>query len=282
MRAGYLPVASQHASGLDRANERRRREDAGSARALSLTLGDPQGVRILQRGDAVDYAAAYESYRAANKLVERKGAPLGLHLLIGVSAEALEGDPHDPHNPAVRRLFNEAKNWCDDAFGTKCCWALRYDVDEAGAAIVDVLLTPKRKYQYKSGETRWRAATRRARDELVERTGDRNDYAAMQTAWAAWAKEHVHPAIERGVPKKRTGREHLPPDVYAEAANENEAAAFKVLAQQQLHRGMDKEARAAIRSARAFCRRAGIEYRERGPRRVRSAREARTQGRGVV
>ena len=46
------------------------------------------------------------------------------------------------------------------------------------------------------------------------RTGERNEYSALQTSWADWCRENLDAEIVRGTRKEITQRQHLSPETY--------------------------------------------------------------------
>ena len=107
--------------------------------------------------------------------------------------------------------------WAESWMGKGAVWALRYDTDEAGAGVVDVLASPIREARHKSGSSRPSISVRKANEELAARNGVQHAWRAMQTDWARFAQERLDPALRRGTPKAVTDREHVPPDDYREA-----------------------------------------------------------------
>lgn len=170
-------------------------------------------------GGGADYAAAYKAHKKAMGITtERKGAAIGQHLLVGVSPEWLAetGDPRDLNNPRVRALIEDAKEWAESWMGQGAVWAVRYDTDEKGAGIVDILASPVRTAHHKSGKSKPSISVRKANAELAEKWGRPNAFQAMQDDWAAHAQSALDKRLLRGVPKAETKREHLSPEDYAD------------------------------------------------------------------
>ena len=95
-------------------------------------------------------------------------------------------------------------------------WAGRYDLDERGFGIVDLMCSPIRKHG-KSGRTP-RQHPQSAATELQARyPAAARGYGAMQSSWADYATEALGSPFDRGVPKKLSGREHLIAEQYGEA-----------------------------------------------------------------
>ena len=57
-------------------------------------------------------------------------------------------------------------------------------------------------------------STQKPLTELKGATGERNEYSALQTSWAAWCATHLDAKIERGLRRDLTAREHLSPETY--------------------------------------------------------------------
>ena len=57
-------------------------------------------------------------------------------------------------------------------------------------------------------------STNKALTELKGATGERNEYAALQTSWADWCGEKLDPEIVRGTRKEITQRQHVSPETY--------------------------------------------------------------------
>lgn len=204
-------------------------------------------------GGGADYAAAYKAHKKAMGITtERKGAAIGQHLLVGVSPEWLAetGDPRDWTNPRVRALIEEATEWAESWMGQGAVWAVRYDTDEKGAGIVDILASPIRTAHHKSGKSKPAISVRKANAELAEKWGRPNAFQAMQDSWSAHAQRNLDKRLLRGVPKAETKREHLSPEDYAD----------------QL------EATPEVQDARAEAERIKAEARERANKIIRDAK----------
>jgi len=94
---------------------------------------------------------------------------------------ATGGDLHDPENPRNRSLFDQAKAWAESWAGKGAVFGLSFDLDEKGGAVVDVMIAPVRESRGKPI-----ISTQKALVELKAVTGERNEYAALQTSWAEW------------------------------------------------------------------------------------------------
>lgn len=170
-------------------------------------------------GGGADYGKAYRAHKKEFGITtERKGAALGNHLLVGVSPEFLTeegGDPRSLENPRVQLVIAEAKKWAESWMGEGAVWAVRYDTDEKGSGIVDIIGSPIREAKHKSGKSKSSISVRKAVMELQEKHGLKNAWAAQQTDWAQWAQANISPDLKRGTPKKQTDRENVSPEAYA-------------------------------------------------------------------
>jgi hypothetical protein len=158
-----------------------------------------------------DYLAAFRAHKAELGAGERKGAPIALQALCVVSPEWVEkaGDLHDPDNPHNRRLFDEAKAWAESWAGAGAVFGSRLDLDEKGGAVVDLMIAPVRTSRGKPV-----ISTNKAMGEVKALTGERNEYAALQTSWADWCRDTLDAEIVRGTRKEITQRQHLSPETY--------------------------------------------------------------------
>ena len=172
------------------------------------------------KGGGADYTVAFREHkRQMGVKSERKNAALAQHLLVGVSPEWLAetGDPKDLENPRVQELIQQAKEWAESWMGEAAVWAVRYDTDEKGAGVVDILASPVRENRAGRGQPKPQISVNKALKELQEGVpGAANSYEAIQTHWAAWAQTKLDPALERGVPKEITQIEHLNPEAFKE------------------------------------------------------------------
>ena len=263
--------AERHAKREDKTSVLRQREGASHVdNHFWSRCGD-----ALDTGGA-DYFAAFKAHKAKHGVTsERRGAALASHALVGVSPEWLEatGSPHDLNNPRVQLLIERAKDWVESWCGEGAVWAVRYDTDEIGSGIVDVIASPIRTAHHKSGSNKPSISVNKANTDLVDAVNARRlelwveagqnaddyipirkSYRAMQDSWAWFAQEHLSPALERGDPKEKTRREHLYPEEFKEAlaaaksAEEFEAKA-KDMADQLVRMQHDAEMAAAKATA---------------------------------
>lgn len=206
-----IQSAERHAKREDLTSQARQRED-GDHRRNHFWSCAGEGLN----GGGADYAAAFKAHKNAHGIkTERKGAALGLHLLVGVSPEWLaeKGDPRDLSNPRVRELIDHARLWAESWMGSDAVWAVRYDTDEAGAGVVDILASPVRENRAGKAKTgKPSISVNKALKELQEAHGERTSYAAMQTSWADYSRVHLDPALQRGQPE--SGRRHLTPEQF--------------------------------------------------------------------
>ncbi len=183
----------------------------------------------LENGGA-DYGKAYREHKKQMGVkTERKNAALGVHTLVGVSPEWLAetGDPRDLENPRVQKLIFEAKQWAESWMGVGAVWAVRYDTDEAGSGVVDILASPVREQKHKSGTKKPVISVRKANAELAEKVGVTNGWIAQQTDWAQWAQNTLDLRLKRGKPKSETSRKHIPADLFKEQAQKAKEAVLR-------------------------------------------------------
>jgi len=226
--------AEKHAKRKDNTSRMRQRGDANvEDNYFWSRCGDS-----LKDGGA-NYFDAFKAHKAHHGVnSERKGAALAAHALVGVSPEWLAetGSPHDLSNPRVQELIEKSKNWVESWMGEGAVWALRYDTDEIGSGIVDVIASPIRTAHHKSGSAKPSISVNKANSELVEIVNKRRkeiwvaegneasdyipirkSYRAMQDSWAWYAQEHLSRLLERGDPIEETRRAHLFPEEFKEA-----------------------------------------------------------------
>lgn len=208
-----IQSAERHAKREDLTSKARQRPD-GDHRQNYFWSRAGEG---LDHGGA-DYAAAFKAHKAAHGIkTERKGAALGLHLLVGVSPEWLaeDGDPRDLSNPRVQKLIEHAKLWAEEWMGEGAVWAVRYDTDEAGAGVVDILASPVRENRAGRAKTgKPSISVNKALKELHDEYDESTSYAAMQSSWADYAKEQLDLVLDRGNRASETNRKHVSPEAY--------------------------------------------------------------------
>ncbi|WP_089885065.1 hypothetical protein [Citreimonas salinaria] len=174
-----------------------------------------------------DIIRAHQIHLEQTGAGQRANSAPAMHLLAVVSpAWLLEtGDPRETSNPRVKDLILEAQLWAEDWCGPGSVFHVRYDTDERGAGVVDILVAPVRMQRHKTGAERPTISGRKAREELLaqERAFDpaaTTATAAMQSSWARWCQAHLDPRIERGTPKRLTRREHVHAEVYGQIRDE--------------------------------------------------------------
>ncbi|WP_144431838.1 hypothetical protein, partial [Jannaschia rubra] len=189
-----------------------RHDETGRARVREGAVpGDGLAWSKLEDGTDRDYLAAFRVHKAEAGAGERKGAPIALQAICVVSPDWVSqaGDLHDPANPRNRQLHDEAKAWAESWGGEGAVFASRLDLDEKGGAVVDLMVSPVRESRGKPV-----ISTNKALGELKGATGERNEYAALQTSWADWCGEKLDPEIVRGTRKEITQRQHVSPETY--------------------------------------------------------------------
>lgn len=214
----YLGHQSRHARREDETSKPRIRSDASPGTALSWSCDD---------GPKPDYAASFRAFKKDKGASERKGAQIGLHMLVGVSPEWVKeaGDLHDPKNPRNKALLDTARAWADTWSGGGC-YAARLDLDETGGAVVDLFIAPTDQQKHKSGKSKLVVSVNKALEAVaVKHTGKKGKhYAGINTSWAEYARAHLDQRLERGRPKDETGAVHVGPDQYRAMMAEAEAA----------------------------------------------------------
>jgi hypothetical protein len=218
-----LRGATLHGQRADETSRARLREGAEPGEGLAWSKAE----------DDRDYLAAYKAHKTELEARERKGAPLCMQALCVVSPEWVQqaGNLHDPENPRNQQLFDQAREWAESWAGEGSVFGARLDLDEAGGAVVDLMVSPVRESRGKPV-----ISTQKALKELKETTGERNEYSALQTSWADWSRAHLGREIERGTRKEITSRQHLSPETYglvrdqarAEAAQEHDSGQVTV------------------------------------------------------
>ena len=196
-----LRGATLHAERHDETGKARVREDAEPGHALAWSKADNDR----------DYLAAFKAHKAEMGAGERKNAPLCMQALCVVSPEWVEkaGDLHDANNRHNQQLFDQAKAWAESWAGDGAVFGARLDLDEKGGAVVDLMISPVRESRGKPV-----ISTQKALTDLKGITGERNEYAALQTSWADWCQQHLDRDIVRGTRKEITAREHMSPETY--------------------------------------------------------------------
>lgn len=244
----YLGHQSRHARREDETSKPRIRADAIPGTALSWSFDE---------GPRPDYAASFRALKKEKGASERKGAQLGLHMLVGVSPEWVKeaGDLHDPENPRNQQLLDAARAWAD-TWSNDGCYVARLDLDETGGAVVDLFIAPTAEQKHKTGKSKLTVSVNKALEAVaLARTGKKSKhYSALNTDWAEYAKAHLDPRLERGKPKGETGIEHVGPDQYRTMMQEAEAARKAAREAEARAKKVEADARAKLAQADAAVR----------------------------
>jgi len=199
-----LTSQTQHGKRLDKTSAENLR--AGAIAGAGLDWPD-KSARSLD--------VAFKKHKKRHGAQERRGAALMHHMLVNVSPGWIEaaGDLHDPTNPRNIALFNAAIAWAEITFGNGCVVAARMDLDETGGGVVDIFIAPVLQQSHKSGSSKPVISVNKAREALAVSLGlgKGQHNIASQTSWAKYAQQHLDPQLQRGTPKKITGREGLTP-----------------------------------------------------------------------
>ncbi|WP_439492352.1 hypothetical protein [Bosea sp. (in: a-proteobacteria)] len=199
--AGYLTAMCRHAKRLDGRSEVRCDAIAGTALVWRPPTTD----------DALDYRANLLLHLPEHSAHIRRGAALGLHLLVGVSPAWVEetGSLHAIDNPRNVALFEEARAWVEAWAGVNSVFGARLDLDEAGGAVADIFCAPIFEETHKSGRRRRCVSIRKALDGLQVSYGTAKSYIALQSSWHAWAEHTLDHRLQRGEAAVHTRRRHL-------------------------------------------------------------------------
>lgn len=267
----------------------KRQDDVAQLRSI----GDPSrnyawskaGVGLA--GGGCDIVRAHALHKKETSAGERSNSAPAMHLLAVVSPSWLRetGDPRDLENPRVMDLIRESRIWAESWCGLSSVFHVRYDTDERGAGVVDLLVAPVRVQKHKSGVRKLVISGRKAREELLaeEQSLDASistATAAMQSSWARWCQLRLDSRIERGTPKRLTQREHLHADIYArikEEVREELCASLRAEVRGEL---AEQEIKAAREMAEEECTRlksTALQHRVEARRSVISARTLREQ-----
>ena len=210
-----LGAMQRHARGEDGISKSRRRPDA-EYRALAWDF-ETERLRVYLAGKrgALNITDAFDNHLEQNDVEKLyKGAPLCLHLIVGVSDDWVKegGNLHDPHNPRNQKLLKSARDWAESELGG--CFAARMDMDEKGGAVVDVFVAPTYLKKTKR-KTSVQISTNKALTRLANKHNQQYSFSALQDSWAEYATEHLGMKFDRGESKERTKRENLRPEEYA-------------------------------------------------------------------
>ena len=207
----------------------------------------------VRHGDPVlDLSAAFDRWQAANPNVStfRKNSPVAAHWLCVVSPGwvAAGGDPHDPDtNPRIRELMFAARGWAAAA-GLGDVLQVRYDVDERGSALVDLVtvpthVTPKGRCLISVNKCLERVAAAHKRHATEA-------FKALQDSWSDHVRAHLDQEIQRGEAKATKGKDRLTPEEYGTAKDWEREMLRRERAVQARERKLDA-AGAAVAQERA-------------------------------
>ena len=169
-----------------------------------------------------DYLGAYDHRVARTGAQPRKGSPLGFQVQIGVSPAWIEekGGLHDIDGPAWTErtvpFIQGATAWGQHQFGPEAVVAARYDRDELGGGVVDLIVIPV--HDSAPGTATQTKPIISTNKELEKIGGGRGKgrlaFSMLQDSWAAYAQQHLDPRIQRGAPASETGRQNVAPAAY--------------------------------------------------------------------
>ena len=247
-----IAAANRHALGQDQVSKRRRRSDA-NARCFTYDLKTQKTFLHKVGSPTLNLGNAFDAHleRTGAQLRRQKNGVIALHMIVGVSPEwiAAGGDPHDANNERVQLLTKVAAHWVENELGG--VWSVRYDLDERGSAVVDVLCSPVR--SHKSSGKLW-VSTKKALTELAVRHGKPANaypygYQALQDSWTAYAQKYLDPEIKRGRDARETGAKHMKPEPFGELQDKikaNKKLAAKLAKDQAAVEALRRQAREAI------------------------------------
>jgi hypothetical protein len=164
---------------------------------------------------------AYGDFKKRNDADPRGGSQLLHSVGVALSPKWITAngklDPYDSKNPNNILLLNTAVAWVKSFAGDDAIVSARMDLDEQGCGWVDVYFAPIRQQKYKGrSKTKAVISVNKCLEEhaLSHGYSKGSHYAALNTGWAKYAQKHLDPSIQRGNPKKYTGKEHLPPRLF--------------------------------------------------------------------
>jgi hypothetical protein len=215
-KLSHIQKMSLHSLRRDSAARQRLRAGATLGAGLHFSTLVDDGASPDDFSAMRDLERAFKAHKRRHGIGETVNGGLGFHAMINVSVAWVReaGDVHDPRNPRNIALLREATRWVTSWAGQNSVYAARLDLDETGAAVVDVFAMAPR-VDGRSGKLK--IATSKALTELRLKHNERMSYVAMQTDWAEWCQLHLDPAISRGTPKSITKAEHLGVDDYKTA-----------------------------------------------------------------
>ena len=220
--AQYLSAQTKHGRRRDASSVPRMRMGATPGAGCDW----PPQLKPTAEDPGRNYLAAHRDFLKAKAASLRKSATRGLHHLVGVSRAwvAETGDVHDAGNPRNQQLLEAAVAWANEWSGGGV-FAARLDLDENGAAVVDVFVAPIREQRHKSGQAKPVVSVNKALEELSMRWNGQKGrhYSALNSSWADYAKQHLDPRLERGKRKYGADPDHVLPDVLRERIEACEA-----------------------------------------------------------
>lgn len=164
----------------------------------------------------LDLKTAYKALKMETGATEYKGGAIGLHMLLVISPDAIEGNRHDPNNKTNQKMIKAAQEWGEKEFGKNSVLALRMDMDEKGAGVVDLFIVPVREVKQRN-KIKNMITPNKALDEIAKRHKKRKSYEALQDSWHQYAMENIDKRLQRGLSKTKTQKEHVHSDIIAPA-----------------------------------------------------------------
>ncbi len=217
----------RHACGRGNTAEKRHVEGA-EHRCLALVDGDVEAIEHARARTAavapagLDIRAAFERRSAVTAAKQWGSRDFAVALIVGVSPEWVGADTAAERVTSERAhaVLRAAQAWGEATFGPGAVIHARYDVDERGGGVADLIVAPVR--TDKRGK-RWYSVSQPLRD-LARQLGrpGRATYAALRDSWHAWAVQHLDQTIERGIDGHRSGAK-LSPEAYGELQDRERA-----------------------------------------------------------
>jgi len=226
---------SMHAMRLDKNTQKYLRDDAHKGRCLAWSSAE--------KADNRNVSEAFKQFKKREKANEYQGASLGLHMLCVVSPEWIKeaGGIHERRNPRNAMLMKAAKDWAESIGGKGSVIASRLDLDEKGGGVVDLYFCPTKMVKGKKF-----ILTSSVLRDLRHELDEGREYSALQTSWAAHAKQALDDRFERGVRIEQTGRKYYSPELFREYA-EKAVAVEKSGINKQLERSKNMRKRSIER-----------------------------------
>lgn len=229
---------SMHAMRLDKNTQKYLRDDAHKGRCLAWSSAE--------KADNRNVSEAFKQFKKREKANEYQGASLGLHMLCVVSPDWIKeaGGIHERRNPRNAMLMKAAKDWAESIGGKGSVIASRLDLDEKGGGVVDLYFCPTKMVKGKKF-----ILTSSVLRDLRHELDESREYSALQTSWAAYAKQALDDRFERGVRVEQTGRKYYSPELFREYA-EKAVAVEKAGISEQLKRSKNMRKRSLDRFVR--------------------------------